>query len=56
MWTSIFCAFSANRVEKRMNERTKKLEVEVVRLKEDMSTLKTHSRKNPTSRAPGKQV
>ena len=35
----------ANRIEKKMNERTKKLEGEVVKLKKDVGNLKTRSRK-----------
>jgi hypothetical protein len=35
----------ANRIEKKMNERTKALEVEVVQLKKEVGNLRTHSRK-----------
>jgi hypothetical protein len=35
----------ANRIEKKMNERTQKLEMEVGKLKKDMGDLKTNSRK-----------
>jgi hypothetical protein len=35
----------ANRIEKKMNERTQKLEVEVGQLKKDLGALKVHPRK-----------
>jgi hypothetical protein len=40
----------ANRIEKKMNERTEVLEGEVVQLKKDVVALKTHSRKVPRAR------
>ena len=36
----------ANRIEKRMNERTKKLEVEVKQLKKEVGDMKTDSHKH----------
>lgn len=44
----------ANRIEKRMDERTKVLEGEVVRLKKDVGELKAHSAKDHSIRAMGK--